>query len=111
MFTDEVYKAMKTTYPERKCAVIFGIETHVCVQQTSLELLEHGYDVHLVVDGVSSQRPHDREVAIQRIAQSGAFLTTSESILFELMNDAKHPKFKDLLPLFKEKKVSEFQGL
>lgn len=111
MVTDEVYQAVHAAYPERKSAIVFGIETHVCVQQTSLELIEHGYEVHLVVDGVSSQRPHDREVAIRRIAQSGAFLTTSESILFELMNDAKHPKFKELLPLFKEKKVSEFQGL
>jgi nicotinamidase-related amidase len=49
----------------RKSVLLFGIEAHVCVQQTALDLLEQGYDVHLIVDGVSSQRPHDRAVALR----------------------------------------------
>merc|ERR1739841_259983 len=59
----------------RKAAVIFGLETHVCVQQTVLDLLQRGYQVHVLADGVSSQRPTDREVAIERMRQSGAFIT------------------------------------
>lgn len=45
--------------------VLFGIEAHVCVQQTALDLLEQGYDVHVLVDGCSSQRPIDRAVALR----------------------------------------------
>lgn len=111
MLTDEVLGAMKAKFAGRQNVVLFGMETHVCIQQTCLELLEHGYDVHLVADGISSQREHDRNVAIHRMTQAGACLTTSESIAFELMRDAKHPQFKQLLPLFKEAKVSEFERL
>ena len=51
--------------PERKTVVLFGIEAHVCVQQTALDLLEGGYEVHVLVDGVSSQRALDRAVALK----------------------------------------------
>jgi nicotinamidase-related amidase len=111
MMTDEVEAYLKSKHPQRNSVVLFGIETHVCVQQTSLDLLERNFNLHLAVDGVSSQRAHDRTVAIERIKNAGGFLTTSESIVFELMKDGKHPKFKDLLPLAKEKRVSEFERL
>lgn len=111
MMTDEIMSVVKSKYEGRDSVVLFGMETHVCIQQTCLELLENGYNVHLVADAISSQREHDRSVAIQRMTQAGAFLTTSESIAFELMKDAKHPKFKQMVPLFKESKVSEFERL
>ncbi|CAE8719406.1 unnamed protein product, partial [Polarella glacialis] len=69
----------------RKAVVIFGVETHVCVQQTALDLLSRGYQVHILADGVSSQRPMDREFALDRLRQSGCFVTTTESVLFELL--------------------------
>ena len=111
MFTDEVEEYLTKNYPQRRSVILSGIETHVCVQQTALDLIAKGYEVHVVADGVSSQREHDRTVAIERIRQSGGFVSSSESIIFELANDAKNPKFKSLLPLFKEKRVSEFQKL
>lgn len=111
MCTDEILNHLVTSHKDRKSIVLFGIEAHVCVQQTTLELLENGYEVHLVADGISSQREHDRTVALQRMMQSGAFVTTSESIAFELAKDAKHPQFKSLIPLFKEQKKSEFERL
>lgn len=58
-------KAKLTAAPERKTVVLFGIEAHVCVQQTALDLLETGYEVHVLVDGVSSQKPLDRAVALK----------------------------------------------
>jgi hypothetical protein len=58
-------KAKLATTPERKTIVLFGIEAHVCVQQTALDLLETGYEVHVLVDGVSSQRALDRAVALK----------------------------------------------
>jgi nicotinamidase-related amidase len=51
--------------------MLLGIEAHVCVLQTTLDLLDKGYEVHLLVDGISSQRAHDRAIGIQRMAQSG----------------------------------------
>ena len=58
--------------------------------------------VHLLVDGLSSQRLHDRAVGLQRMAQAGAFLSTSEMALFQLMKDAKHKDFKFISGLVKE---------
>jgi nicotinamidase-related amidase len=53
--------------------MLLGIEAHVCVLQTTLDLIEKGYEVHLLVDGISSQNVHDREVALHRLAQSGGY--------------------------------------
>eukprot|EP00128_Syssomonas_multiformis_P009908 Colp12_sorted_trinity150504_noHs@7836 len=92
MLEPEVMNELKSTKAES--IVLFGIEAHVCVQQTALELLEHGYDVHLVADAVSSRTQTDRLLAIERMRQSGAFVTSTESVLFALLGDAKSPHFK-----------------
>ena len=52
---------------ERKSVLLFGVEAHVCVQQTALDLIEEGYDVHVVLDGTSSQVKYDREVSLERM--------------------------------------------
>ena len=83
MLTDECKTHLATL--NRSSYVLFGIEAHVCVQQTALDLLEDGHDVHIVVDGVTSQQPFDREIALQRLSQAGAFLTTAQSAAFMLM--------------------------
>jgi hypothetical protein len=67
---------------------------HVCVQQTCLDLLEQGKDVHIIVDGVSSQQAFDRDIALQRMNQAGAYLTTAQSAAFMLMKSAEHENFK-----------------
>ncbi|XP_003382772.1 PREDICTED: isochorismatase domain-containing protein 2-like [Amphimedon queenslandica] len=85
----------------RKSVVLFGIETQVCVQQTCLDLIERGFDVHVVADGCSSRSQVDRFFAFERMRQCGAFVSTSESVLFELLGDSKHPKFKQVQPLVK----------
>mmetsp|Transcript_4152 Transcript_4152/g.14659 ORF Transcript_4152/g.14659 Transcript_4152/m.14659 type:complete len:175 (+) Transcript_4152:19-543(+) len=91
--------------PEGPSVVLFGIEAHVCVQQTALELLQMGYDVHIVADGTSSQNVSDRKFAFDRLRQSGAYVTTYESVLFQLLRDAKHPSFKSVQPIFKTPRV------
>jgi len=68
--------------------VIVGIETHICVLQTTLDLLSHGHRVWIVQDGVSSCNPEEREVALQRLRQEGARITTSESLIYEMTGDA-----------------------
>lgn len=92
MCTDEVKSHLSAL--NKKSVVLFGIEAHVCVQQTCLDLLEEGADVHLIADGISSQQPYDREIALQRMSQAGAFLTTAQSTAFMLMQSAEHANFK-----------------
>jgi len=102
MCTDEVLAHLGTEkMASRKSAVIFGVETHVCVQQTVLDLLERDYTVHVVADGVSSQRPMDRDVAIERLRKSGAFITTVESVMFELLRAKEAKEFKQISGLAK----------
>jgi nicotinamidase-related amidase len=78
-----------------------GIETHVCVNQTVHDLIAAEYRVHVALDAVESRRAVDREVALRKMGQSGAALTTTEMAAFELLRDASHPKFKEVQALFK----------
>ncbi len=86
----------------RRQALVCGIETHVCVSQTVHDLLQGGFSVQVAVDAVESRKAIDRDVALQRMERSGAILTTSEAAAFELLRDAKNPKFKEVQALFKE---------
>lgn len=108
MCTDEVKSHLSGL--NKKSIVLFGIEAHVCVQQTCLDLLEDGKDVHLIADGISSQQPYDRDIALQRMSQSGAFLTTAQSAAFMLMQSAEHSNFKAVSKLTVEhmKRDNEF---
>ena len=85
-------------------AIIVGIETHICVTQTALDLLAQGHRVYILADGVSSCNSGERGVALRRLAREGATVTTSESVLFELLGDAKTEAFKGVSGLVKETK-------
>ncbi len=75
-------------------AVLIGIEAHVCVQQTALDLQAIGYEVVIPVDAVRSRHKLDYKTAIRRLENSGATLTTVESLLFEWCGTADDPNFK-----------------
>ena len=92
MLTPEV--SAKLDELGKSSCLLVGIEAHVCVQQTCLDLLQQGKQVHLIVDGVSGQQAIDRQVALQRLQAAGAFLTTAQSAAFVLMQTAEHPNFK-----------------
>lgn len=81
----------------------------MCVQQTALDLIERDYEVHVIADASSSRTMTERMLAFERIKQSGGFITTSESILFMLLKDAKHPKFREIQKLVIES--APYQGL
>lgn len=110
MLTEQVQEHL--TSLNKSSYVLFGIEAHVCVQQTALDLLEQGHDVHIVADGVSSQQPYDREIALHRMSQAGAFLTTAQSASFMLMQSADHANFKAVSKLTVEhmKKQNQFNA-
>ena len=95
----EFMKALRQTL--RKKVIIAGIETHVCVYQTAVDLMAAGYDVEVVSDAVSSRSAENRNVALHKIASLGARLTTTEMILLELMQTSSHPKFRDILKIIK----------
>jgi nicotinamidase-related amidase len=81
--------------------LVAGIEAHVCVQQTVLDLLRMGYMPYLCADATGSRRPSDRDVAIERMRQAGAVVTTTESVIFELTGEAGTELFKCILKIVK----------
>lgn len=85
----------------KKQLIITGIETHVCVYQTALDLLGAGFTVAVNQDAVSSRRKSNKLLGLERMKQAGALVTSSEMILFELMRTARHPEFKKISSLLK----------
>jgi nicotinamidase-related amidase len=79
--------------------VLAGLETHVCVAQTALDLLARGLAVFVAVDAVASRHAIDHDVALRRLEGAGAVLTTSEAVLFEWCRSADHPRFRDVRAL------------
>ncbi|KAG9320239.1 hypothetical protein KVV02_005860 [Mortierella alpina] len=73
-----------------KTVVLFGIEAHVSILQTAMDLLENNYDVLVLVDGASSTNAFEIKHALNHVKSAGGFLTTIESVLFQLIGDAKH---------------------
>ena len=82
---------------------LVGIEAHICVAQTALELAARGYEVQVPTDAVGSRFPTDREVALRRLERSGVILTTTEATLFEWLGSADHPRFREIASLVKER--------
>ncbi|HIP29626.1 MAG TPA: hydrolase [Sulfurospirillum arcachonense] len=85
----------------KKFVIVFGVEAHVCVLQSVLDLLEAGFTPVLVTDCIDSRNSNDKRVAIERMTQAGAIPTTYESLLFELCASAKNKVFKEISNLIK----------
>ncbi len=86
---------------DKNQAILIGIETHVCVYQTALDLLEEGVEVFVIADAVASRIPESKQLAIQAMRDAGAEIIPTETALFALLCDAADPCFKDLLKLIK----------
>ncbi|TIA69896.1 hypothetical protein E3P91_03364 [Wallemia ichthyophaga] len=100
MVNDDVLYALKTN--KIRSVVLVGVETHICILQTSLELIAKGFDVHVIIDGVSSSHATHKDTALDQIRQSGGRISTSETVLFQLLADASDERFKQFLKLNKE---------
>ena len=92
----EEFEKLKT-----KNVVIFGIETHICVYQTVIDLLEKGYNVYVVSDCSSSRSEFNHNSALDLMRQKGANITTLEIVLFDFLKSSKHPNFKEIQGLIK----------
>ena len=99
MMTEEVKKAVEET--KRTQIILVGIETHVCILQTALDLIEDGKDVFLITDGISSSRALDRSAALARLQKEGAVITTSGSVVLEMIKTKDHERFSELMQLLK----------
>ena len=80
---------------------VCGIEAHVCVLQTSLDLLKNGFQVHLVCDAITSRIPYNKDIAIKKMQSAGVIVSSVETILFETAYTAGTDEFKKLQQLFK----------
>ena len=86
---------------ETKHVIVSGMEAHICVNQTVHDLLVNGCQVHLLTDCITSRSKADRKVALMKMHNSGAILSSVEMALFELMRDARHEQFKAIQGLIK----------
>ena len=84
--------------------MLIGTETQVCILQTFMDLKVKGYEVHLLVDAISSIRSWERKIAFRRMEKEGAIINTFESAVFDLLKDSKDEKFKPILAILKETK-------
>ncbi|XP_012218582.1 isochorismatase domain-containing protein 2-like [Linepithema humile] len=103
MCTSEVRKELATICDgERPNSIILiGLETHVCVENTAIDLRQRGYEVHTVADCCSSRTQEDRILALERMRDIGCHITTSENVVFKLLQDANHEKFRNVLTFIK----------
>lgn len=85
----------------RPQVILTGIETHVCVLQTAIELAEDGFQVFVVEDAVCSRNKHNHKNAIKRLRDAGIIISNTESVVFEWLRDAKHEHFKAISRLIK----------
>ncbi|XP_078071513.1 isochorismatase domain-containing protein 1 isoform X2 [Mustelus asterias] len=100
MVVPEVENALNEM-PGVQSVVLFGVETHVCIQQTALDLIGRGLEVHIIADATSSRSMMDRMFALERLARAGIIITTSEAVLLQLVADKDHPHFKEVQNLIK----------
>lgn len=96
--SEEFLRTLKDLRRQR--IILCGIEAHVCVQQTAIDLMKD-YFVYVVADAIASRHRHDHKVAVERLRDCGAVITTVESAIFELLRESGTDAFRQILPLFK----------
>jgi nicotinamidase-related amidase len=85
----------------RQQLLLCGIEAHVCIYQTAVDLLRKGFNVDVIADAVSSRTAENKQIALSRMAGQGVNISCTEMALFELLKTAEHPQFKQIAKLIK----------
>lgn len=80
----------------RNQVLVVGMEAHVCVYQTAIDLLQHGYEVEVVEDAIGSRAASNKRLAVRKMLARGVGLTSVEMALFELMGNSEHPAFRKI---------------
>jgi nicotinamidase-related amidase len=86
---------------DAKTLILCGLECHICINQTALEGVQEGYNIHVLADATSSRTREDYEVGLEKIRQGGAVVTTTETAIYELMKVAKTDEFDKILKVLK----------
>lgn len=94
-------EGLKETIKEKENIFVFGIETHICVFQTVIDLLKENYNVFVIKDACASREKEEHKTALSLMEKEGAKIITTEMVLFEFLKSSKHPLFKDLQGLIK----------
>ena len=94
----------KLRHIRKRTVIVCGIETHICVMQTVLDLLKGRYHVLIVRDATSSHTPIDRDTAVDRMRDAGAVVGTTEAVIYELTGEAGTEQFKKILEIVKERR-------
>ncbi|MGV8058718.1 MAG: hydrolase [Smithellaceae bacterium] len=97
---NDIFREKLESFSRRE-VIIMGIESHVCVYQTSVDLITNGYSVHVVADAVSSRKKENSDIGLNAMKSAGAHLTCAEMILFELLRSAGDAKFKEIHKIVK----------
>ncbi len=86
---------------QRRQVLLSGIEAHVCLYQTTVDLVGSGYEVHVLADAVSSRTADNKAIGLQKMRDAGASITSVETALFELLRAAEGPAFKQIISIVK----------
>ena len=86
---------------KRKQIIVTGIETHICVYQTAIDLVQNDFEVHVIADAVSSRKRLDHNCGLECVRAGGALVATTEAVLFEWIKTAADPRFKELVKIVK----------
>jgi nicotinamidase-related amidase len=93
----EIVDALKAS--GRKQMILCGFESHICIYQSALDLMNAGYEVYILVDAVSSRDPQNKSYILQELRAEGAHLVNVETVFYAMMRDPNHPAFKQLSKL------------
>jgi nicotinamidase-related amidase len=100
-FGDPAFTERLRALGDRRQLVVTGIESHICVAQTVFGALDAGYEVHVASDAVSSRTAQNREVGLARMQRAGAFVSSAEMVIYELLGRSDTAAFKTMLPYLK----------
>ncbi len=106
-FDGEAKKSLYNRIKDTKAVYVCGIEAHICVLQTILDLINSGYTTYVIVDAIESRDNNEIDIAIRRLASVGAILCTTESIIFEWCKTSDRKEFKFISKLAKEKRPTQ----